>query len=55
MDFLKSRRIIPVGSRRISRLGYNRYVIYLPIELNYLWKELNQSKNRVKVYIEIEE
>ena len=55
MDFLKSRRIIPIGLRRISKLGYNRYVIYLPIELNYLWTELNQSRTRIKVYIEIEE
>ena len=55
LEILKSRRLIPLGTRKIAKLGYNRYVIYLPIELNYLWRELNESKSKIKIYIEIEE
>ena len=54
IDILKSRRLIPLGPRKISRLGEGRYVVYLPIELNYIWKELNERDVKVKVYIELE-
>jgi len=39
--------------QKIARLGETRYVIYLPTELNEIWKELHDSKRRIKVYIEI--
>ena len=54
VELLKSRKLLPLGQRRISRLGSDRYVVYLPVELNDLWKELNEAKVKVKVYIELE-
>jgi len=54
IELLKSRKIIPLGYRRISKLGEGRYIIYLPVELNYLWEELNKTKEKVRIYIEIE-
>jgi len=54
VELLKSRKLLPLGQRRISRLGNDRYVVYLPVELNDLWKELNETKIKVRVYIEIE-
>ena len=54
IELLKSRKLLPLGSRRISKLDNDRYVVYLPIELNDLWKELNETKVKVRVYIEIE-
>ena len=54
VELLKSRKILPLGPIHVSKLGDKRYVIYLPQELNYLWKELNESKVKVKVYIEFE-
>ncbi len=43
----------PIGSRAIVIMGKDRYLVYLPVNLNYLWKELHERK--VKVYIEIPE
>lgn len=54
VELLKSRKLLPLGQRRISRLGNDRYVVYLPAELNDLWKELNETRAKVKVYIELE-
>lgn len=54
VELLKSRKLLPLGPRHVSKLGGRRYVIYIPQELNYLWKELNESKVKVKVYIEFE-
>jgi len=53
VELLKSRKIIPLMKRKISRLGESRYVIYLSIELNELWKEIHDAKRKVNVYIEL--
>jgi hypothetical protein len=53
-------RIIDVGEVHISRttLGKKhgeRYLIYLPMSRNYLWKNLHDLNAKVRVYIEIPE
>jgi len=53
VELLKSRKIIPLMKRKIARLGETRYVIYLPVELNELWKEIHDGKKKVNVYVEI--
>jgi len=48
--------VIPVGELRITKYktdGYERYALYLPVRLNFLWRELHASKRKVRVYIEI--
>jgi len=53
VELLKSRKIIPLMRKKISRLSETRYVIYLPVEMNELWKEIHDSKKKVNIYIEI--
>jgi hypothetical protein len=54
-----SQRVIDAGELRISRtsLGKNnpekRYLIYLPLNRNYLWQVLHEKNARVRVFIEI--
>ena len=49
------RGVIFIGRRSIvNQSRNNRYIIYLPTELNDLWEFLNKEKKKVKVYIEIE-
>jgi len=52
-----SRGLIPLGTKRITRMtsrpDQERYLVYLPIELNDLWREIYESGKKVKVYIEI--
>jgi len=48
-------RPYPIGSRAVVRMGKDRFLIYLPVTLNYLWKELHERKVKVRVYIEIPE
>jgi hypothetical protein len=50
---LMRRGIIPAGARRIVRLGKDRYLVYLPRRLNYVWEELRARNTRVRVYIEV--
>lgn len=50
---LKSRKIVPLMKKKIAKLCETRYVIYLPTELNDLWKEIYDSKKKVNIYIEI--
>jgi hypothetical protein len=40
--------------RRLSRAG-QRYFIYLPTELNEIWRELHEKKVELNVIIEIPE
>jgi hypothetical protein len=40
--------------RKLSRAG-NRYFIYLPTELNEIWRELHEKKVELNVIIEIPE
>ncbi len=49
------RGLIPAGCRKIVRLGEDRYLVYLPRSLNYVWEELRQRSIRVRVYIEFDD
>jgi hypothetical protein len=51
---LKQVGTIPMTGRRLSRAG-QRYFIYLPTELNEIWKELHEKKVKLNVIIEIPE
>lgn len=50
---LMRKGIIPAGPRKIVRLGEDRYLVYLPRSLNYVWEELRSKGAKVRVYIEI--
>jgi hypothetical protein len=55
-----TRGVVDVGELRISkttlgRRGGERYLIYLPLNRNYLWRELYERKIRVRIFIEIPE
>jgi hypothetical protein len=55
-----TRGVVDVGELRISRTtlgkrGGERYLIYLPLNRNYLWRELYERRVRVRVFIEIPE
>jgi len=45
--------LYPIGSRTIVQMSKDRYLIYLPVDLNYIWKELHEKEVKVRVYIEI--
>ncbi|MEB3780835.1 MAG: hypothetical protein GSR85_11515 [Desulfurococcales archaeon] len=47
--------LIPAGKRKIVRLGEDRYLVYLPRSLNYIWEELRGKGSKVRVYIEIDD
>jgi hypothetical protein len=47
-------KTIPVMRRKIVRAG-NRYFVYLPMELNDLWRYLHDNKIEVNLVIEIPE
>jgi len=50
-------KIIPntiyIGERSLVRMGENRWLVYLPVELNDLWEYIKNSGKKVRVYIEI--
>jgi hypothetical protein len=52
-----SKGLIPLGPKKITRMStnpdYERYLVYLPTELNDLWREIYENNKKVKVYIEI--
>jgi chlorite dismutase len=54
-----NQRVIDAGELRISRtsLGKSnpekRYLIYLPLNRNYLWKILHEKNAKLRVFIEI--
>jgi len=55
-----SLRVIDAGELRISRTtlgkrGGDRYLIYLPMNRNYLWRLLHNANAKVRIYIEIPE
>ena len=37
-------RPYPIGSRAVVRMRKDRNLIYLPVNLNYLWKELHKKE-----------
>jgi len=59
-ELLKS-RLIDVGDVRIARAtltgvrGKARYIIYLPMARNYLWRLLNEAGEKVRLYVEVPE
>jgi hypothetical protein len=63
LDELLKTSLIDVGEVRIARAttrfggveGKERYVVYLPFARNYLWRVLNESGEKVRVYVEIPE
>jgi hypothetical protein len=56
---LLRQRFIDVGELRISRTSLGkkrageRYLIYLPLNRNYLWRALHERGAKVRVFIEI--
>ena len=36
-----------------NRPEQERYLVYLPVKLNDLWREIYESGKKVKIYIEI--
>jgi len=53
VELLELGKIIPLMRGKIAKLGETRYVVYLPTEMNELWKEIHESKKRVNINIEI--
>jgi len=41
-----------MAGRKITKAG-NRYLVYLPVELNAIWRELHEKKVELNVIIEI--
>jgi hypothetical protein len=57
---LHNNKIIDVGDLKISRTSLGkkarykeRYLIYLPVNRNYLWKILNEKRTKVRIFLEI--
>jgi len=53
-------RIVDVGELQISKTtlgkrGGDRYLIYLPMNRNYLWRLLHNANAKVRVYLEVPE
>jgi len=48
--FAKAIQTIPFAGRRITKSG-NRYLLYLPLELNELWEVLHRNKVKLNVII----
>jgi hypothetical protein len=55
-----SQGLIDVGELRISKTRYrignkleDRFLIYLPINRNYLWRILHKKNIKVRIFIEI--
>jgi hypothetical protein len=51
---LRQVKTIPMAGRKITKAG-NRYLVYLPVELNAIWRELHEKKVELNVIIEIPE
>jgi len=47
-------RLIYIPPREVVRLG-NRWIIYLPTDMNELWEAIKKQGMKVKVYIEVVE
>jgi hypothetical protein len=48
--FAKAIHTIPMAGRRLTKSG-NRFLLYLPLELNELWEELHRNKVKLNVII----
>jgi hypothetical protein len=51
---LRQVKTIPMAGRKITKAG-NRYLVYLPVELNAIWRELHEKKVELNVIIEVPE
>jgi hypothetical protein len=51
---IRATRTIPIMRRRIIKAG-NRYFVYLPTELNDIWRYLHDNRIEVNLVIEIPE
>jgi len=51
----KSSKVLYAGTKRITKLGNDRYAVYLPISMNDLWEELWKSRAKFRVYLEVVE
>lgn len=40
---------IPIGPRSVIRMGRNRYYLYLPTTLNWLWSNVRKVEVIVKI------
>jgi hypothetical protein len=57
-ELLLKARIIDVGEVKIAqttlgRRGGLRYLIYLPMNRNYIWKVLHASGHKVRAFVEV--
>jgi len=46
-------RVIFIPKRELVRLG-NRWIIYLPNDMNELWKAIKEQGKKVKLYLIVE-
>ena len=49
-EFLSRLPVIPAGKRKIVKIG-DRYLIYLPTNLNEVWEYLHRSGKKVSVFL----
>ena len=54
LDTIPVNEYIMIGSRHIIKQG-DRYVVFLPIRLNWLWKILNERRIPLEVHVIIRE
>ena len=47
-------KTVPVSKRRITKVG-NRYLVYLPMELNELWRPWHENGAVLSMVIEVVE
>ena len=50
-----NRGLLYLGKRAIIKEGKNRYKIYLPMDFNDLWEELNKNKAKAMIFVKLEE
>jgi hypothetical protein len=61
LDLLVSGRLLDCGELLVARTSLGkkkpgeRFLIYLPGNRSYLWKELNERKIKVRVYLQLPE
>jgi len=52
-------RLIDLGEVRVTRASLNavrgkpRYLIYLPVSRNYVWKALNEAGVKIRLFAEL--
>lgn len=53
VDIVSNLSVVPVGERSVSKLG-DRFCLYLPSNLNGLWRSLQGPKLEVFLYVKSE-